>query len=207
MLPSPERLRPDNEAAPNWPDLLNAFLASRREGLLDIFHATGVRECWLQGEAHRYFRALGFQFEVNGITLARRQTADFAFFAPDGTPSMVAELKVYGAAGYFTKNLTGNHNINRFMRIASRNQRFTFCNSSTHRAFVNPRESSILKDFFRLCDFKQQNPAVAAYLLLVVDVRDPADAFGKALLACDFGGPAVSLIEQKGLVFKLWEIA
>lgn len=184
----------------DYPQELRTFLAWCAPRLEELLDAGGVREVWLQGEAYRYFRFHRSKGPLALYTNAYKKN-DLAFYGSDADhePDAVVEVKLYGRAGYYSKNLTGHSSMTPYREPAKR-ERFVF--TPDHAIQCHPKEGSILKDYRKL--LAQQG---RRYMLLVLDTRQLADNFGRAIQRVDFGGKGTSLLRTAKCAATLWEVA
>jgi hypothetical protein len=139
-----------------------------------ILDAEGWREGWLQGEFYRYFTTSENGFRVNCSFCGSRAKHDFYCERPT---EMVAELKVYGQRGYYSKNLCGRSNIRRFLPPRRGKRLFL---SQREIARLEPTAASYLGDVLRL---RRLPAALERYMILVVQKADKPDSFGSAICA------------------------
>lgn len=184
----------------DYPQELREFLTWCAPRLEEVLDAVGVRELWLQGEAYRYFRHHRPNGQLALYTNAHNKN-DLAFYAShdDDTPEAVVEIKLYGLAGYYSKNLTGHSSMTPY-REPGKDERFVF--TAEHARQCHPQEGSILKDYRKLLAQTGRR-----YILLLLDTRRPPDAFGRAVQRVDFGGPGTSLLSTEKCAAMVWEVA
>jgi hypothetical protein len=156
-----------------WPDLFLDFFRSISPHLTVVLNASGCREGWIQGELYRHFWTPQNRLLVNCSYSSNRVKHDIYCEQPT---EMVAELKVYGYAEYYNKNLYGKSNIKRFLPAVV-GGRVALSHSEIHR--LQPAAGSYLSDVLRL----QTVPStVERYMILVIQKAGEADEFGRAIL-------------------------
>ena len=188
-----------------WKRELSGFFDWCAPRLQQVVDAAGVRELWLQGEAFRYFRHERDAGSLPVWVNCHKRNDLVCFDSPADTavPMMIAELKLYGLEGYFSKNLTGYSDLHPYVQPRSARQRFVF--QPEHAAQCNPREGSILKDYQKLLKRRAEDDCLCL-LVLVLDTRRTPDGFGGAIQQVDFGGPSKVLFRSDDLLVKLWQI-
>ena len=182
----------------NWPEEFSKFFAWCQSRLPEVLDASGAREVWLQGEAYRYFRLHRPDGPLCLHTNSHDRN-DLAFYATDTseTPVALAEIKLFGL-DYYSKNLTGYSDLRPYVRPAR--GRFIF--DGNHAARCHPKESSILKDYRKLL----RQPAGRRFLLLVLDTRATAQAFGHAIQNIDFGRRGTVVHEEAPVRVTCWAV-
>jgi hypothetical protein len=158
----------------SWPDRFLALFGEIAPSLAVVLNAEACREGWLQGEFYRHFRNSEDSFRVNCSYCDSRTKHDLYCEQPT---EMVAELKVYGLSGYYTKNLCGQSNISQFLPTTS-GERKVLTQEEIER--IEPATGSYLADVLRL----QRLPAsLEKYMVLVLQKADEPDKFGRAISA------------------------
>lgn len=170
--------------------------ASFEGSLNEILNATGCREGWLQGELFRYYRRVDPAFSVNTFALGNGKKADLHGTLPE---EWVAELKIYGQAGYFHKNIYGYSDISEFLP-SSPEQRVDV--TQQHLDAVHPKEGSLLKDCLRLRGIKSVQHK---FMVLVIHKYDPPDDFGLAISAIRLSQAEVTF-DYSDFLLRIWRI-
>lgn len=188
----------------NWVDIFKDEFRKARKSLPTVLNAARCRELWLQGEFYRSIVSYDSDFVVNDFPIGKRKTADFYGKKPY---EMVAELKVYGLySNYVRKNLYGRDSVTGFL---PKPQNSRILVTSNHRKVVNAKESSVIKDYFRLLDFVGVR---SKYLILVLDKQDydheqncAQMEFRKAIMAIKFAKKE-SCYETNEFLVRIWRI-
>ena len=156
-----------------WVRRLQMFFREIEVPLSFVLNAEGCREGWVQAELFRRFRPRNRTFNVNCSLESRQAKHDIVSGTP---PSLVAELKVYGLSGYYTKNLYGKSNVSAFH--PSGDERVAYTREMIEA--LNPQPGSYLKDVLRLA---QTVGVTERLMILVLQKAVTIDRFGQAMLA------------------------
>lgn len=194
--------------AGGWATELQDFFRARRFALEDVLRAQGCREGWIQGEVFRHFNTnLHLPFYCNVHPVPWGRTADFSAYVSksnDAETLFVAELKVLGVSNYLPKNVTGRAaDVSWLHRRLRRDGRVMVTNNAVMRRSTAYRESSLVRDYFRIIDMPEPTSVVRA-LMLVLDLRGEPDACGEVLRSIEFEKPARILFESEVLLVKCW---
>ena len=187
-----------------WHKEFTAFFEWCEERLREVLDAPGAREIWLQGEAFRYFR----YHRKNGSLIFWTndyKRNDFVCYHSEesNNPSMIAEIKLYGL-NYLAKNLTGHYDMSPYIR-PSNEMRFVFTSDDAKKC--HPKESSILRDYRKLLEQKNDGNLLAM-MLLILDMRAAgnSNSFGEAIQVVDFGRDGVDLFEDEDILIRCWTV-
>lgn len=194
-----------------WIAAWRGFFESVAEPLSNVLDAQGCREGWLQAEAFRYFRQREVALYVNYLVLPgpaglKNRKADFASYtshSDDAALEFVGELKVYGEAGFYKKNLTGG-NFQEALRRLRRDGSVTFKNIPRDRQLV--AGPGLLADYFRLVDYDAGADSPTRFLMLCVRRATKPDEFGATLAKAEFERAGVLLLDREDMYVKAWSV-
>ena len=164
----------------SWVDRFFAFFREIEPTLAVVLNASSCREGWLQGEFYRHFRTDDNGFEVNRRFGDGKLPFDLCCLT---TPVMIAELKVYGESGYYSKNLFGRSNIRRFLP-ARAGERVPITATDIGTLLGGAKGNSYLHD---VCRLQTVSTDIERYLILVLQKAEEADNFGRAIAAVQVG--------------------
>ena len=196
-----------------WIHELQALFEDVGPSLTEVLDAWGCREGWLQGEAFRFFRRRGkdrYDFRVNELPLVlddsngKSKKADLAFYV-DNELACFGELKLYGTAGYYAKNLTGGAQLGPYLAKVNAGETVVFRNDAS---LEKEAQGGLLWDYYRLVKHQNsKNAGVSRLLVLVLDRREQPDDFGRVISNVEFEKPAKVLLSSPALLVKVWALA
>jgi hypothetical protein len=192
-----------------WIKDLSKFFSSIKTRLPVVLDAGGCRENWVQAELYQWFRQREGKENVlvNRLCLDQNERkddkADLAILGRDKKPILVAEIKVFGQWLYLPKNLDG-----RGIRYYQKNFAPTApIVVKKERLWCERNNGGILRDYFRLRDYKPRDRRLTRLLVLVLQRSRSPDGFGKVISRVEFEKDARVLLDRPEVLVKCWPLA
>lgn len=203
----------------HWIDAFASFfeVPEHQARVRAIGRAGGCREAWLQGELYHHLSKENAQVGMNCVCISEKSNYDKADFHIAGPGGLIAECKVLATREVQYKMLDG-HGIRGPQARLKANGALRY--DYKDLLSLPMPNLGLLRDFFRLANFKDPTGDVSRLLILVMHTDNPkdfseetqakveGDKLGQLLSQVSFGNPEDEhlVLDEGGLLVKIWRV-